>query len=106
MLGLVFTDSFFCFCLGFQNMDDLPSSPGLKVSTKTVTADVVLNLVLPSLMNARKREPKKTSNQRVEAALLEAEAEKKKSAHFWDDTRRVKKAQRLSRCGNLYLTLY
>ena len=79
-------------------MDGLPTSPDVHVSTKTATATMTMNVLLPSLIRSKStREHKKTTNQRVDEILLEAAAEKKKSAHFWDDTRRVKKALRCAR---------
>jgi len=76
-------------------MEGLPTSPTVEVTT--ITKSSTLPISLPSLVRSTVRGQKKTANQRVEEILLEAAAEKKKSAHFWDDKRRIKKAQRLSR---------
>ncbi|GMH84975.1 hypothetical protein TL16_g10084 [Triparma laevis f. inornata] len=74
------------------------------ISTSTITAEVdftpTFKLNLPSLNATNTRKPKKTANQRVQEILQAAESDKKKSAHFWDDPKRIVKAQRLAKLYN------
>ena len=81
----------------------LPSSPEVLVTTRKVSVDATLtpgSVVLPSLSQSRVRRVTKTANQRIEEILVSAEESKKKSAHFWDDPKRIAKAQRLAKLYN------
>ncbi|GMH57144.1 hypothetical protein TrST_g13314 [Triparma strigata] len=79
-----------------------PATPGIDVSTLSAEIDFTpqFKLNLPSLNATTTRKPKKTANQRVQEILQEAESDAKKSAHFWDDPRRIVKAQRLAKLYN------